>query len=73
MAQQTSLNPDDRLAHYLRGLERRIETLERVQPLSASYRDPARQRVLIGYDTSNGKYGLKIWDAAGVLQSTTQF
>jgi hypothetical protein len=73
MAQISARNPDDRLAMYLRGLEDRIAAVERKQPLSISIRDPSRQRMLLGYDSSNGKYGIKIWDAAGTLQSTTQF
>lgn len=73
MAQKTAVNPDDRFAAWLLELQARVDRLERNSPKAIGMRDGTRQRILLGLDSSNGKYGLKIWDAAGVLQVNNEF
>lgn len=73
MAQKSGYNPDDKLVDWLNQLEQRVTSLERNTPKAIGMRDGTRQRVLLGLDASNGKYGLKIWDSAGALQLNNEW
>lgn len=50
----------------LRDLERRVETLERRTPASLAFSDGTRIRVRLG-EHSDGKFGLRVWNASGSL------
>jgi hypothetical protein len=68
---RTPQPPSDDLR--FRALEQRLERLERAQPSSIAFKDAAGTlRVRLGEQT-DGKYGLRVWDAAGalVIDSTT--
>lgn len=54
--------PESRIAD----LEKRLADLERRQPKSFAISDGTRVRVRLGLQ-SDGKYGLRVWNAAGTL------
>lgn len=58
---------DNALVEYLRSLEQRLRMMEQARPQAYEMRDATRGRVRIGLQ-ADGKYGLRIWDATGLLR-----
>jgi hypothetical protein len=55
-------SPEARLAQ----LTKRVEAIERRQPKTIAFGDGTRIRTRLGLH-SDGKYGLRVWSAAGAL------
>lgn len=60
------LNPQERIASQIAGLERRIAQLERLNLQAQGYVDGTRMRVEVGR-TASGRYGTRIYDNTGAL------